>query len=257
MHLYTSLLAVLKNRQQPKNPPYSIIHRIAKILLSFCVLATSHAHPNTDSTETKPTLRIAIAEMLQEPLQAEVKILRQAFDIAGYQLELVPLPAQRGLRNAAAGKLDGGVLRRRVDITDFSTLVAIDEPLRYVELWVWMNAERECPNSLQALPELTMASVLSYGFTKRLAVSSGSKKIQTNSVVSSLRVLQAGRVDYVLFDKRGMSHYQQQLNLNVKTCFTQPLSSTDYFTFLHSKHRDKLPALTAALRSVKSEQRIQ
>lgn len=256
MHLYTSPLAALKNRQQRKKTPYSITHWMRRVLLGFCLLASPHAHSNTDSTATKPTLRIAIAEMLQEPLQGEVKILRQAFDIAGYQLELVPLPAQRGLRNAAAGELDGEFLRRRIDITDFTTLAAIDEPLRHVELWVWMKAERECPHSLQALPELTMASVLSYGFTKRLAVSSGSKKIQTNSVVSSLRVLQAGRVDYVLFDKQGISHYQQQLNLNVKTCFTQPLSSTDYFTFLHSKHRDKLPALTAALRHVKNEQRI-
>jgi len=255
MHLHTSPQAVLKNLQQRKKAPPSTIHWMTRLLISFCIFTTSQAHPNTDSAAIKPILRIAIAEMLQEPLQDEVEILRQAFAYAGYQLELVPLPAQRGLHNAAAGKLDGEFLRRREDIKAFSTLAAINEPLLHVELWVWMKADRDCPNNLKSLGELTLSSVLSYGLTKELPLSVDFKKVQTNSVISSLRVLQAGRVDYALFGKKGMSHYQQRLKLNVKTCFTQPVATIDYFTFLHNKHRDKLPALTGALGHKKNEQR--
>jgi len=216
--------------------------------------ASSTLDATANSVTQKPTLRIAIAEMLQEPLQPEAALLRRAFGYAGYHLELVPLPAQRGLRAASGGEVDGEFLRRREDITAFPSLLAIEEPLRHVELWVWMRSDRQCPSSLQALPKLTMATVLSYNFTRTLPVSSGSKKFQTNSITSSLRVLMAGRVDYVVFDKRGISHYKKVLPLDVKICFAKPLSSIDYFTFLHSKHRDKLPAITEALRRVKSEQ---
>jgi len=242
---------------------------IAGLLITSSTLATplivseldskppSASKSTVVSTTQKPNLRIAIADIFQKPLQGEINLLRQAFDYAGYHLQLVPLPAQRGLRYAAAGKLDGEFIRRREDITAFSSLLPIDEPLRRVELWVWMLTDNQCPSTLQNLHKFSMATVLSYGFTKALPASADSKKVQTNSIVSSLRVLQAGRVDYVVFDQRGMEYYRQLLDLDIKTCFEQPLSTINYFSFMHTKHRDKLPALTEALRRVKSEQSAQ
>jgi len=251
---------------QRKRHQHAIIRWLVALTTGLILVSGTLAAPQIDSAlaselETtsspatqKPTLRIAIADVLQEPLQNEIDMLRRAFNYAGYHLQLVPLPAQRGLRNAAAGELDGEFLRRREDMAAYSSLLAIDEPLRHVELWVWMLADSQCPNTQQDLHKFTMATVLSYGFIKTIPASSGSKKFQTNSVVSSLRVLQAGRVDYVMFDKRGMAHYKDTLGLDVKTCFEQPLSSINYFSFMHSKHRDKLPALTVALHRVKNEQ---
>lgn len=262
--MHTAIRAA--NRQSRKTHELAIAHWLTALVTGLIFTASAVAASITSSDPatppspniyaSKPSLRIAIAEALQEPLKGDISTLRQAFNYAGYHLELVPLPAQRGLRKAAAGELDGELLRRREDITAFPTLLAIEEPLRHVALWIWMRADKQCPSSPQELHKYTMATVLSYGFVKKIPLNAGARKFQTNSVISSLLVLQAGRVDFVMFDKSGMAYYQDRLDLDVKSCFEDPISSTDYFSFMHSKHRDKLPALTAALRRVKLEQAL-
>jgi len=261
--MHTDIRSAKTQRQRPSE--YTFTHWLITLLIgltpSSSPIATTSVNPDTEviiSTNTPmPRLRIAIAEKLQEPLKNDIERLRKAFHYAGYQLQLVPLPAERALRKAAAGELDGEFLRRREDVKAYYTLLPIDEPLRDVELWIWMKSDRQCPDTLQNLHEYSKASVLSYEFIKTLPFSADSRNVQTNSIKSSLLVLMAGRVDYVMFDKVGMAHYKKKLYLDVKTCFSKPLSSAGYFTFLHNKHRDKLPALAEALRRVKSEQPTQ
>lgn len=200
-----------------------------------------------------PVLRLGIGEGLVVHLPHRIAMLKRAFAIAGFKLELLPLPAGRSLSNAAAGRIDGDALHRLVVAQDFSSLVPINGSLLRAEMWVWVKQESACPSKPQQLKGLTTSTVIGYSFQGRIDAAHESKVIRVNSVTAAMRVLQVGRVDYLLFSKGAMQRYLATTEFDFKVCFLEPLISADYYSFLHRRHSDKLEAIEAGLRQAKRE----
>jgi len=201
-------------------------------------------------TLAQPSLRIAADEQFHEVRQVEVSLLRSAFDYAGFSLELLPMPPGRGLREAAAGRVDGELLHSIQGLQSFPTLLSIDEPLRRFEFWVWVRAEASCPKSRQSLASLTTATIV--GYESITGIPSNTSRTLVTSVLASIRMLEAKRIDFLVTD-RGTIEVFKAPAIELKTCFTEPLQQVDLYSSLHISHRAKLPAIVAGLKRAKAE----
>jgi len=227
-------------------------------LILLILLALSDAKADTLADKPagsghKPALRIAIADHMLEMLGKEISLLKRGFDYAGFSLILVQLPVERALRSAAAGQVYGDLVHSRADVRAYPSLLSINEPLHSVDYWVWVLAETPCPKTPQQLIQLTTSQLLGFDHVADIPLIASAKRLQVRTITAAMRVLQAGRVDYLLSDKTPMQFYIDSLGLKVKTCFTEPLAHVDYYSHLHSSHRDKLPAIEAGLRRAKAE----
>jgi len=225
-------------------------------LLTLLFLNGAKADPLADistSPEHKPVLRIAYAEVFRTPMSEKVSLLRRAFDYAGYSLELVPLPGGRGLEEAASGRIDGESSHNLNELKLYPSLLPLNEPLVRVDFWVWVMADNTCPSSPQQLANLSTANVLGYNPVENIQALASSWEFKVPTVNSAMRMLQAGRIDFLVVGKAFMGWYLDELGLKIKPCLSEPLASIDYFPSLHSSHRDKLPAIEAGLRRAKAE----
>jgi hypothetical protein len=204
-------------------------------------------------TQSPILLRFGIGEGLPEHVPDTIPELKRAFEIAGYHLELVPLPAARSLISAASGALDGDFLHSLEAARAYPTLMPVKETLLQAQVWVWVRERDECPSSPAQLKGLIAADVLGYSFAGRIDAARDSKTVQASSVLAAMRVLHAGRADYLFFDKDAMQSYQNRVSFKLKTCFSEPLLSIDYYSFLHRRHGDKIPAIEAGIRQARAE----
>jgi len=186
-------------------------------------------------------------------MQPEIDLLRRAFDYAGFTLALTPLPPVRALQYAASGSVDGDFMRESNGINHYPTLLAIDVPLKRAPLWVQVLEGAECPAGPEQLSDLKTVTVLGYHYFDAIEQIAASERVQTKDVLSALRVLQAGRVDFLVLVKTVMTTSPKATGIALKSCFKAPLAVVDFYTAIHIKHRDKLPRLEAGLRRALAE----
>jgi len=228
-----------------------LVRRVGWLLTLLLLTAPAQASEPVGSN--LPVLRLGIGEGLAVHLPHRIAMLKRGFEVAGFKLELVSLPAGRSLSNAAAGRIDGDVLHRLDVAQGFPSLVPIKASLLRVDLWVWVKRENACPATQQQLQDLTTSTVTGYSFQGRVNAGHESKVIWVNSVTAGMRVLQVGRVDYLLFSKGAMQRYLTRTEFDFKACFSEPIVSVDYYSFLHQHHSDKLETIEAGLRQAKRE----
>jgi len=246
--------AVLLLQSQSSLAPWQRGHFfVCTLLLFFLPLVCS---PNTLAkplSGERVVLRLGVGEDLPMHLPYQMIELERAFEAAGYALELVPLPAARSLIRAASGELDGDALHSLAAAHAYPSLMPVNEALFQAQVWVWVREKQACPSSPAQLQRLSTAFILGYSFLGRLEATRGSQTIQVNSVLAAMRMLQAGRIDYLLFAEAAMSSYREDKVFEFKACFTEPLVSIDFYSFLHRRHRHKIPAIEAGIRQARTE----
>jgi len=112
-----------------------------------------------DQVSKRPILRLATLAYKKSVMEAESKIVRRAFELTGYQQELVTLPSMRAIRSAAAGTVDGVVLRSQGS-EKIRFAHSFKPTLRTEIHWVWVNPETLCPSQLSELSKFKQVIVL-------------------------------------------------------------------------------------------------
>ncbi|MBV1914742.1 MAG: transporter substrate-binding domain-containing protein [Pseudomonadales bacterium] len=180
------------------------------------------------------------------------KVLKEALSRIGYDLKVVPLPAERSLLMADSGGVDGELLRTRAIEQRFPDLVRVSESLLDVEFVVF---------SLQSASQIEDWASLK---NKSVAVIIGMKIIEENIPESALvtRVNKAsqlfdmiknGRVQYAAFVRDIGDDFIKHHGVTGILASQSTLSAVPTYTYLHKKHRDLVPKLAQSLREMKND----
>jgi len=175
----------------------------------------------------------------------------EAFRRAGVRLQLVRLPAERGLINANAGIEDGDLSRITGLEAQYPNLVRVPEKL--VD-WKFTAFSKNAvlPASLEGLRTRRVGYIKGWKiFEKQFA--GAPNVVSTGDPEQMFRQLQLDRIEVALYEHwQGLSLIQSQ-GLKGVLALDPPLANCEMFIYLHKRHAALVPRLAEALRGIKAE----
>ena len=180
------------------------------------------------------------------------RVVGEAFRRNGFELRVVRLPAERGLRNANAGIEDGEIGRTAGMEKRYPNLVRVPEAIITLQLVAFSRK--------QSVDVRDWSTLRPY----RVAVIKGWKVFEDNlrGIVAPtfvddadqlFNVLERDHVDVVLYERwMGLALSRRRALRDVRA-LSPPLGSRSIFTYLHKKHLALVPKVAAALRAIKTD----
>ncbi len=178
------------------------------------------------------------------------EVLQEAYRRIGIRMEIRWLPGARALRMANDGEVDGAELRVASVSKKFTNLIMIPVPVYESDIVVFTRNE--------AFPVGGWASLKPY----RIGVPGGYTAILDNvrgfntwtvKYAQIFRMLDTNRVDIGVVDRfNGLVTIKQHGLKGIKI-LAPPLETIRFYNFLHKKHKDLVPRITASLQQMKDE----
>lgn len=210
------------------------------------------------STFAEPVLTLVSGDMVSGFYHSPQKtglideLLEEALGRMGYELRVMTVPAERSLKMAATGIVDGDLLRTPAIEKHFPTLLRVPETLMEGEFVVFSREPFDVKEGWNALAEKSVGIVI------------GMKIIEINVpesvVVTRLKnekqlfsMLKKGRIDHAVFIRNIGQYYLNKNNIKGLVASDQSLDSVPAYVYLHPKHAALVPRLARELQDMKQE----
>ncbi|MEW6415728.1 MAG: transporter substrate-binding domain-containing protein [Pseudomonadota bacterium] len=175
----------------------------------------------------------------------------EAFRRAGVRLQLVRLPAERGLVNANSGLEDGDLTRIAGLEASYPNLVRVPEKL--ID-WEFSAFSRQGPRqaSWDSLRTRSMGHIRGWKiYEHKLAATPA--EITAEDANQLFRLLQQGRIEIALFERwQGLARIEREQLAGVQV-LEPPLARREMYIYLHKRHAALVPKIARALRDIKAE----
>lgn len=179
-------------------------------------------------------------------------IVGEAFRRAGLRLALVKLPAERGLMNANSGIEDGDLSRIAGMEKKYPDLVRIPEKLISMDFVAFSRQPKPAEASWTILAQFKVGFIKGWKiFENNLLPATQITTVDNPEQL--LRLLEKNRIEIALYDRWMGTAMAKQMQIHNVRVVEPPLASREMFIYLHKRHTDKVPAIAAALRAIKTE----
>lgn len=178
-------------------------------------------------------------------------LIREAFARIDTPVVLVTLPSERGLISAASGDTDGDINRVAGLSAKYPELVQVEESNMVYEFMAFSRRKGLSIRSWEDLRGLDVAFITGWKILEDNVTAGTITKVDNAEQLFSL--LRFDRVDAVLFDRWGGSHYLATMNLDDAVAQEPPLATREMFLYLNRRHGALAPRLAKALRSMKAD----
>lgn len=218
-----------------------------KILLFMVIgmLAFVDVHANEPLVLGKPVDPIA---------EISSRVLEEAYNRIGIQVEFRQLPAERSLVQSDQGLLDGEVNRIKGIETAYPNLIRIPVPVNTVEQSVF-SAKHD-------FPVIGWASLKPYSIAIRI----GTKVVEYNTRGMDVAafptydkvftLLSMGRYDVAVAASVTGLFYIKKHNLKTIKRLSPPLTKHPLYHYIHRKNEHLIPQITAVLKNMQQDGRI-
>lgn len=179
-------------------------------------------------------------------------ICNEVFRRAGLHLKLIKLPAERALINANAGVEDGDLTRIAGLEKDYPNLRRVPEKLIDWTFVAFTRQNKPAEASWAALETFAVGHIKGWKiFEKSLRPLTHITTADTPAQLFTL--LEKNRIEIALYERWMGYALSKQMQIPEIHVIEPPLAVREMFIYLHQRHADKIPAITAALRAVKAE----
>ena len=175
----------------------------------------------------------------------------EAFRRVGVELQLVKLPAERGLLNANAGIEDGDMVRIAGLDKKYPNLVRVPEKLIDWEFAAF-STDRSIPARWPAIRQRTVGLVKGWKIYEQ-AVAGATRVTTADDPQQLFRLLELGRIDVALYERWLGAALAKEMKLDRVHALAPPLAVREMFIYLNKRHAPLVPKLAAALRALKRE----
>jgi polar amino acid transport system substrate-binding protein len=175
----------------------------------------------------------------------------EMFRRAGARLQLVRLPAERGLLNANAGVEDGDLVRIAGLEAQYPNLVRVPEKLLDWEFAAF-GKDAALPAHGETLRTRPVGHIRGWKIYEQ-QLAGASQVVTAEDTEQLFRQLQRDRIEIALYERwQGLSRIRHQ-GLTGVHVLEPSLAKREMFIYLHKRHTALVPKLAAALRAIKAE----
>ena len=175
----------------------------------------------------------------------------EAFRRAGLRYELVSLPAERALRLADAGRIDGELVRVGGLEAVYPNLLRVPEPISEV-VFSAFSLREDTPADLQALKSRSVGLIRGWKIFEQ-AMAGSSTVLTTNDPEQLFRLLSLGRIEVALYEGNMGVALAMALGIGGVHRLRPDLARREVYTYLHRRHAAEVPKLAEALRAMKRD----
>lgn len=179
------------------------------------------------------------------------RLMQLVFDRLGYAVTVQAPPAERALMLANAGVDDGDGPRIPGLMQDYSNLIHVPEPVIDIEFVAFTKRLRFETNSWQSLAPFSVATVTGWKILER-NITAHSGLVRVKDPEHLFVLLKQGRTEVAVIDRFSGCVMARKIGLRDFNVLAPPLASTPMYLYLHKRHADLIPAVTAALRDLKA-----
>ncbi len=180
------------------------------------------------------------------------EVAREALKRIGYQLEVEQLPAERGLRNANNGLIDGEMGRIKGLDNIYHDLIRVPEKIMNWEFCIFSEKPIDLQKGWASLEEKNVAFINGWKILeKNVPKSATITKTRNSQQLFSL--LKRNRTDFIIYERWGGNAVVKELQLDEIKLQRPFLASREMFIYLHKKHKALVPRLASALVEMKKD----
>ncbi|WP_147819297.1 substrate-binding periplasmic protein [Salidesulfovibrio onnuriiensis] len=176
-------------------------------------------------------------------------LLQETFRRMGVKMRIVYLPLSRSLLDVSQGDVDGVAAHFKVEVEEFDNLVTVPQPMARISYGVFSNAKIGTVKSWDDLAGRTLGIVRGDLPPRIEAMKRGIRIYDLNNGGNGFRMLQAGRLDAMVYEKNfGILHLREAV---LDKVVESPLNLEGYTYFvLHERHADLAPKMARAFRDM-------
>jgi len=184
------------------------------------------------------------------------QVVGEALRRIGYQLETVRMPAERALINANRGIDDGELARVGGLQKKYPNLIQVPESYMFIDMvlfskkypsFVVQNWESVKSHSLAIISGW---KIMEKNFSK---LGNNVEIIKTDNAHQSFTLLRKDRVDFIAYSNWSGLAYLKEHNITDIKLLEPPLASPNFYVYLHKKHKEIVPKLSAELKKMKED----
>lgn len=180
------------------------------------------------------------------------RVATEAFRRIGYKLIINKLPAERGLRNANAGLIDGELGRIGGLSKIYPNLIQVPEKITDTYFVAFSRKNVELKQGWQSLANKNLAFIKGWKIYENSTPKSAAITTTKNSK-QLFMLLSRNRTDYVLFNRWGGRSIIAEMKLDDVKELSPPLAVKEMFIYLNKKHADLVPLVNKSLANMKSD----
>ncbi|RDH85723.1 MAG: hypothetical protein DIZ80_02000 [endosymbiont of Galathealinum brachiosum] len=177
---------------------------------------------------------------------------KEMYKRAGISITINQLPSERGLRIANEGLEDGIHSRVKAINKKYKNLLPLEEPTMERQYVAYAKDASIKIDGWKSLSKYNIAIITGWKILEWNIINSKSL-IKVRNSDQLFKLLENGRVDVIVFTKWGGLQKIKDLNIQGIYLLDKPLAKKDMYFFLHKKHRELVPRLSAILREIKKD----
>ncbi|MBN2655937.1 MAG: hypothetical protein JXR86_02680 [Spirochaetales bacterium] len=182
-----------------------------------------------------------------------IPLITEIYRTMGYNIEILPLPAERGLKEADEGRLDGDLARSSNSLDGYSHLVFTKEPLGFLTLHPWIvRGSNISITSPEDMRNYSIGYVRGLKMAESYCCDHHFTCFCADSISTLANMVRMGRIDIALSACPSMN---KELN-NWAVKLPLVLDSLKIFHVLHSAHSDLVAPFDRILIEMNSAENI-
>lgn len=222
---------------------FSFITVISLIICTYSVTADSVIRLNTTG---QPPLNTSSQNGFMDEVAGE------AFRRLGIKLETTLLPAERGLKHANRGLVDGEMSRVKGLTKIYGNLLRVPEKIMDWEFVVFSSKKINLLAGWDALSGKLVAHINGWKILEK-NIPKSAEVTKTSNAEELFILLRKKRTDYVVYERWAGHLKLHEMNLGNISEQAPPLAVKEMFIYLHKKHKKIIPELAAALKEMKRD----
>lgn len=184
------------------------------------------------------------------------EVATEAFARIGYTLQTIRLPAERGLKSANHGLVDGEMGRVKGLDKTYQNLVRVPEKIMDWEFVAFSHNPISMAQGWNSLSGKSVAYINGWKILEK-NIPANAEVRKTVNAEKLFKLLARKRTDYAIYELWGGRYLLKKSSINsVKLC-QPPLEVKEMFIYLHKKNKTLVPKLSAALLNMKKDGRYQ
>lgn len=186
--------------------------------------------------------------------QIGLRVLEQAYAKLGIQLIYLPLPGERALRDANAGRVDGEVFRIANVEKRYAHLIPVPTPINVLEAIAFTKDKQITISGWESLRGYKLGIQVGIKFADR--GTRGMDRILVDSNEQLFKMLYHERIDVaVMAHVNGLITLRDMHQRGIQA-LQPPLQRYPLYHYLHQKHQALIPRLDAVLREMQATGRM-
>jgi len=181
------------------------------------------------------------------------EVAGEALKRIGYQLKTLQLPAERGLKNANKGIIVDGEMSRVAGLNKkYANLVRVPEKIMDWEFVAFSYKPVSLAGGWSDLSKKSIAHINGWKILEK-NIPNTAEITRTSSAENLFNLLRKKRTDYVIYERWGGRYILEKMTMNGVQLCKNPLAVKEMFIYLHKKHENLVPKLSASLLAMKQD----